>query len=127
MDIAMYLESTRHRLRLWGHWYHFLVAAELGFSKKSLISELIVTGGVMVKGTNRLFIRENKDAEAVDTWVNQLAKQKPRQAKVLKLHYTSMDPIDEKTASLGISRRHYFRTLKLAEKWMHRCLKSHED
>lgn len=116
------LEPTRRKLRNWGHWCRSIITMGLGFSKKSLLGQLIDSKGVLIKGTVKDLAPENEYAEVVEQLVNELAQIDFNKAKVLYVHYTLNTNNKEKFEKTNLPRTTYFRYLAEAEEWINERL-----
>lgn len=116
------LPETKQRLREWAGWCHDIELMGLDYPSKTIVAKLIEAEGEIIRSTNNALAPDNENAEEVDELVNLYAKDHPKQARVLVLHYTNAKKTKEKIDLLKVSRTTYFRHLDDSEEWMSRHL-----
>ncbi|MCW5588112.1 MAG: hypothetical protein KIT27_00480 [Legionellales bacterium] len=126
------LLTTKKRLTQWGHWCHQIITMGLGYSNQSLIAKLQAEGGVIVRGTTKMLIPTNKQAEELNDLIEQLAAEQPdgegkaEWAKVIRIHYTMPDKdVQERIQYTSLPRSTYFRYLKDAQNWLSKYITVH--
>lgn len=88
------LLKAKRRLSEWGNWCYKIITMGLGYSSQSLISKLQSEGGIIVKGTAKMLLPTNDQAEEVNDLIERLARDKPEDesksvwAKIIRIHYT---------------------------------------
>ena len=116
------LTYTRNRLKQWGLWCRAILTMGLNYSSKSIIEQLAKHRGTLTKNTLAQLAPENFEAEEIDYWINQYAKEDGTKARLLLLHYAAEGKISEKLDIVKLPKYAYYRQLEQAERWISRQL-----
>lgn len=116
------LTYTRNRLKMWGIWCRAILNMGLQFSSKSIIEQLTKHHGTLTKNVSTQLAPENHEAEEVDYWINEYAKEDNAKARLLLLHYATEGKITEKLDIVKLPKYTYYRQLEQAEHWINRQL-----
>lgn len=121
---------VRKRLIEWGNWCYHIVTMGLGYSSRSLLSQIQQACGIVIQGTAKALFPTNAEAEEMDTLVEKLAAAapegagRPEWAKIVKIHYTlHKDDNKLKIQASGLTRATYYRYLEEAQIWFLKQLK----
>jgi len=114
-DISSYLER---RLEEWANWYSCYGDLGLGYPHKSIEGKLIDNGGILIKRTQPHDFASNTDAEEIENFVTELAKQNPSLAIVLREEYFSSGITHQKARRVNLSYSHFRTQLDKAKQWM---------
>lgn len=125
MSSSTDLISTKKRLTEWGNWCCKIITMGLGYSSQSLIAKLQSEGGIIIKGTAKMLLPSNEQAEEVNDLIERLAREQPEGegksvwAKVIRIHYTMRDKeMKERVQIASVSERSYYRHLQDAQYWL---------
>ncbi len=116
------LDDTRKRLQEWGEWCHFILTMGLNYSSKSLIAQLQDAKGMLISDTSGKICPKNDNAEEIDELVNCYAKENPKKARVLSIHYVDEGEVKKRIERSNLPKHTYYRYLLCAEKWINKYL-----
>ncbi len=113
-DLKRYLEE---RLNEWAEWYSHGNWYGVGFSPCS-IEYRLMTEGILVKNTAPKVSPTNENAEEIESWVNDMAKQNDRMALALRYNYFTKGGLRFKAQKIQVSHMLFKSYVDMAHQWL---------
>lgn len=110
------LDSLKIRLEAWAEWYS-RDSSGLGYSWCSM-EYRILTGGSATRSGAPPPLLTNRDAEEIEAWVCEMARQNPQMASVLRTYYFYPRSLRQHALRLQMSYTEFKFQLGMAHQWL---------
>jgi hypothetical protein len=115
MEIMDYLDQ---RLIEWADWYLRQNDHGLGYPKKSIEARLMELGGFLIKMTGHYYPPSHTNAEEIEDYIRELAKQNRILADTLRSAYLGIGTGRQKAKRMQLSYTQFKVYLGMAKQWL---------